>query len=326
MPDLTFTNPLPRAFAHYVCQIEQTLGRCSVSTSALPTRVVEGKLGVPGRIWMLANSFRNARDNRNGNVPNLQLWPSLGLLEARLWGTRSPRNIVAIHDPVPLRAQVGYGRVSAWWASRAHPSHAPIIMVHSTAAQNEVRRLLPHHNLVQVLLPVLSHQTLGPESADPLVVVAGQYKKERNLDLLAALGPSLVASGLRPEIHGAGWPTKIPGWTVHDGFLTEEQLESVLSQAWVVLLPYRRYFQSGIAIRALEQGTLTVGTRTGFTEDLLGPANPSIVDDLDSADDWHRAITETIATKQTVPKVFADYRARVDDSWLAGIRAIADLA
>ncbi|SCB75488.1 hypothetical protein GA0061083_0530 [Pseudarthrobacter enclensis] len=273
---------------------------------------------------MLRDAIYNVSELRNDVHPNLQIWPSLGLLEARLWESEQARNVVLIHDPIPLRRQVGFDAISTHWASKNAKRVSPLIMVHSDDALRATERLLPKHTITKALHPIKTAQNMGEKSPEPLVVVAGQYKPERNLEILAAIGPHLRAKGIRAQILGRGWPDGIPGWTVSDKFVAEDDLDAILAAAWCVLLPYDLYFQSGIAIRALENGTLTVTPRTSFGEDLLGLNSPSIIDDKRSPRDTISAIEYTLDHRGTAGEHFTRYRDLTDQSWRRALLSISD--
>jgi hypothetical protein len=158
---------------------------------------------------------------------------------------------------------------------RAGTRHGSITVgVHSTPARDAVVAmgwpepvLLPH--------PVLPRPVAGPGTSD-VVLVCGQYKPARDLHLLEQLAGPLRDRGLRPVIRGRGWPA-VDGWEVHEGFLSEPALDAALAGSAVVLIPYAHFFQSGIAIRALELGVPVAGPRHPFLADLLGDGWPGLV-------------------------------------------------
>lgn len=315
--EVTFTNPLGRTLAHYEKELIETFVRCGISHSKLPSRLVEGGKGLFGKASMLRNALLNIASNRHSAHPNIQLWPSLGLLEPRLWGSKTVRNIVLLHDPIPLRRQVGFDQLSRSWAARGPKFAAPVVMVHSEDALRAAKSLLPAYKFVKALHPICSSQASAAKTNEPTVLVAGQYKPERNLEMLSQIGPLLRAQGVTAEIHGRGWPSDLPGWNVSNRFVAEKDLDALLARAWVVLLPYDLYFQSGIAIRALEQGTLTVTPRTSFAEDLLGIDSRSIISSKNSTSATMQAILDTLKGDADPAGVFEAYRARVDASWRA---------
>lgn len=226
----------------------------------------------------------------------LVIWPSFGLAELALWRLSRGARVVIIHDPVPLRRQVGYskaGRVLGRWGARGRRVS---VVTHTQLAADALTRVgitpaavLPH--------PILagSRQT---HRRSRTVLVAGQSKESRDVALLCDVAPLLPAD-LTLQIAGRGWPD-VPGWSVDSRFLTEEELDQALGSAGVVLIPYRYYFQSGIATRALELGTAVVAARHEFIESLYGPSWPGICDEQ-SPQGWADAITRTLS--QEAPTV-----------------------
>ncbi|WP_210494634.1 hypothetical protein [Patulibacter sp. SYSU D01012] len=81
--------------------------------------------------------------------------------------------------------------------------------------------------------------------------------------------------------------------------MSEDELTQSLRASNVVLIPYSRYYQSGIAIRALEEGTPVVGRRHTFLESLLGAAYPGLVDS-ESTDEWLAAIERVVSRAHSV--------------------------
>lgn len=311
--ELSYTNPLVSTLAHYEVELQETLDRRGVTAVRNLARPVEGLGGWRGKARMLSNAALNIADFRQRATPNLQVWPSLGLLEARLWSNSTTTHVMILHDPVPLRAQVGFGPLSQKWAARANPKNAPLIVVHSSDARREARALLPRHQIVEALHPIRTNQRHRPKTTAPSVVVAGQYKPERDLALLARLGPELAKRGIEARILGRGWPDDLPGWEVTAGFIPDAELDSALAEAWVVLLPYNLYFQSGIAIRALELGTPTVGKRTSFLTDLTGSQSELACIDSEPGGELEQVLA---ALEQLdAHEMFETYGRSVDASW-----------
>lgn len=310
--NLRIANPLPAALAHYTRELEDTLERTGAAWETAHVRGVEGRQGMLGRLGMLGDAVLNVLQERGGPESSLVVWPSLGLLEARLWTSRRAKNAVFLHDPIPLRRQAGFGRLSRWIVRRNNPLTAPLVVSHSKDALAQAESLLPRNKHAMVLHPILTSQRSIPKTAVPTVVVAGQYKPQRDLPLLAELGPRLNARGIRCQILGRGWP-EVPGWEVDSRFVSEDELDSALGSAWAVILPYRMYFQSGIAIRALELGTVTVSPPTSFAVDLTG--GESVVEDPAELDSWEGAIDWCVQNPGAAKRHFDEYRDRVDASW-----------
>lgn len=309
------SNPIPQALRRYRGELLDTLDRAGMTAEDAPwARSVEGEPGARGKLVMLRRACLNIRDARRSSASVVQLWPSLGLLEARLWAPREARGYVVLHDPEPLDRQVGHAGWQRRWAAAAHERTRPVVLVHSQAAFDATRELLPHHDLRLVLHPILSGHRRSAKSSDPSVVVAGQYKATRNLSLLRRLGPMLRSRGWTPRIIGRGWPT-IPGWDVESRFVSEAELDAALANAWALLLPYDRYYQSGIAIRALENGTPTVGLRTDFLDSIFGDSPMVLPHDADESAYVEALERAHSLTPADIEAAHASYAAAASTSW-----------
>lgn len=319
------SNPLPRALAHYERELAATLGRIGVEHRVLPTKPVEGGVGISAKARMLRNAAENGRSGGRLEQTAMQLWPSLGLLDPLIWrsGSRSgSTNAVIVHDPVPLRSQIGFDRVSRSLARRSGSGRSPVIVSHSDDAMVVSRELFPRFRHVKLLHPVLASPSPVPRASEPTVVVAGQYKPQRDLALLARLGQRLRREGVVGEIYGRGWPDDLPGWRVTSRFLDEDELDRALASAWCVLIPYQLYFQSGIALRALELGTLSVSPHTSFASDLLGAGSSLMTDSSRSDEEFARAIASALAGEHDPAVLLERYVEAVDRSWMAGLDLI----
>lgn len=312
---ITITNPLPAALEHYAVAFEETLGRIGISPQRRPSRPVEGLRGRRGRIAMLRNAFLNVKGSRDGRDPNVQLWSSLGLLEPRLWSGKHSKNIVVIHDPIPLRRQTGHDEISRILAQRSPSRRIPAtVLVHSQDAREEICRILPNWEVVAAPLPIRTNLRTPPVERGRTVLVAGQYKPERRLDLLRDLGPMLAERGIRGLVLGRGWPGDILGWEVTNRFVQEQELDEAIGAASVVLIPYARYYQSDIAVRAIEAGTPFISPDTSFAIETLGQGSPLVVDRSASAMTYLLAIEEALS-RANAKRLFREYRSHVDSTW-----------
>lgn len=320
--EILISNPLPAALRHFELELSETLARVSLAHSVMPTHAVEDKSGPFGQLTKLGNAIRNSRQGSASGSVTIHCWPSLGLLEPIVWTARRGRSLIIFHDPVPIRKQVGFDRISrsiaASWARRGSPE----VLVHSDDAFRVASQLFPRLTVVKALHPILSqqvnHPTLGGE-----VVVAGQFKPERNVELLVRLGPMLKAKGLEPKIYGRGWPTDIPGWSVDSRFLSEPELDAAVDRSAVVLIPYRNYFQSGIAIRALERGRISVSPENSFAKDVFGEYAAATYRPDAKPEMVLECLLAVAAAPDAPEKIFSGYKQRVDSSWTAALNSEA---
>jgi hypothetical protein len=279
-------NPLPSALAHYEAALGATLEQAGASVIRLKTTDVELNGGVLRRLRGLLSCLRDGgRLRRERGVDRIVvLWPALGYLDLLRWGRQRPAHLqIVIHDPDPLRKQVGMGRLSTRLG--AGLTRRRVIAHSSAAAAALARRGIAR---VAVLpIPLERPQLMWRPSAT--VLVLGQFKHARDLGLLVALGEQLAARGRNPLICGRGWPD-VPGWQVRSRFLSEEEFTELLSTAGCVLLPYAYVFQSDVAVRAAELGVPVVGPARSNLGDLFGSDWIGQVPQGARADEWHAAV------------------------------------
>jgi hypothetical protein len=102
-----------------------------------------------------------------------------------------------------------------------------------------------------------------------------------------------------------------------DTFVTEEAVDDKSRPSSVILIPYSRFFQSGVALRSIELGTPVVGPCDSSLGDLVGSDSPGLVD----GDDWPAAINAaTSADADELTRVARDAYRRVVDAGMNGPR------
>lgn len=288
---ISIYTPLPQALAHYALELEDVLapiGSCRRLEAEAENQSSMGKARV------LLGHLRIARQLRSRSTLTVVTWPLLGWLDLLVWrrnksGVKRPPTALVMHDPVPLRRQFGMGRLAKCLIRAIPPSRLPLIVVHSDTAQGVVRSTVPRARIVRLPHPMLPpRMSLTPRAGPPVVLVLGQYKPSRDLSTLHQLGELMAADNVRLRIAGRAWPN-VSGWERLDTFLTEDAFNTELEQASVLILPYRYYFQSGVAVRALENSIPVVGRRHDFLESLLGADYPGLVDSS-SPGEWREAI------------------------------------
>lgn len=200
--------------------------------------------------------LKEVRRRAKSGTPTIVAWPAYGWLEGVLWGGSANRTWVVAHDPIPIRKQAFSGTFSKKLAKRF--SRVQWIS-HTSAAAEATESELGFRPLV-ALHPILTeqHPRLQSVQERKVVTVLGQFKPSRNLDVLTDLAAGLEPDRYRLQIVGRGWPA-VPGWTVTNRFVSESELDGVLAKSDAVVIPYRKYWQSGIAVRAIEHGAQVVG-------------------------------------------------------------------
>ena len=289
-------NPLAAALAHYQRETTAVFDAAGVPVSILsvlePSHAGTGRLTwLRGVIGLYAEARKIARRDPRSRV--LVLWPAIGYFDLLLLLAHRLRGSVILHDPHPLVRAIGYARLVRRVASRLGAKRITLIALSRGAAAEITRdagripvELLPHP-----ILPIADQSSVTHGSASRTIRVLGQYKRDRDLGALAA-----ISEGLRDEfdlqIVGRGWP-QVAGWSVESRFADESEMDGLIQSSVAVVVPYRRFYQSGIGIRCLEQGTALVAPAQDFLVDILGEGAAGLVEG-DARANWIDGVRRAI--------------------------------
>lgn len=313
-------NPLPLALHHYQDELRDVLEAAGVDVTVAATTSAERQQTGRPAAEVLRHCLRDrlVAAGPPPGVHRLVLWPVLGYPELLMWRGPSRNTSIVFHDPAPLRRQVGLSRGAARSTRAAGAlGRTRGLVVHSPTALAEVHErgydadLLPH--------PVLAPVARPATEPSRQVLVLGQHKEARDLELLPRLAPLLRARGLTPRIVGRGWP-EVPGWEVDPRFVDEEEFVALIRDSALVLLPYTRVFQSGVAVQAAEHAVPVVGGAATNVAEMYGVDWPGLVPDHGrsgaTADDWVVAVERVLGlTPAHVLPSVSDYRERAVRAW-----------
>jgi GT2 family glycosyltransferase len=314
-PFVSVVNPLGGALAHYERELLDNLTAAGVEFEVFST--LEPSVGNKTRgrwvrdyLSMLSAAARSARRRSNGRL--LVVWPVLGYLDVVLLALHHVRASLVMHDPQPLVRAVGYGRLSTALA-RVFGRHVGLI-VHSEQAAFIVQR-----DAQSMKLTTLAHPILAPEpkasrvESIPTVQVFGQYKPDRDVDALLEIARELKGKASF-AIDGRGWPD-VDGWEVNDRFVPEQYVDELIGRSAVIVIPYRLFFQSGVAIRSLELAIPFVGPAESSLRDLVG-ANSMWLAASDADGSWARAVESAIqAPSEDAADAAMRWRQRAITDW-----------
>ncbi|KQU29522.1 hypothetical protein ASH04_17270 [Rhodococcus sp. Leaf233] len=290
---VVIVNPLGGALAHYERELTDVINALGLGNTTLST--FEPSHGGRSRLGWLSAYFRlliRSRLTRKRRA-TVVVWPALGYLDAVLIRLLAgPRAFVVLHDPSPLVRAIGYDAVSI---RLARVFGGDRFIIHSEAA----RRVTESSSIDSTVLP---HPVLAPIrrsgefSGRRVVRVLGQYKPDRDLLALEEIAVSIGDLDVDLEILGRGWP-EVKGWSVTDGFLSEQEFDDAVDAASVVVIPYRKFFQSGVAIRCFERGTPVVGLGGTSLDELAGVDRKLLVGQSYSST-WSEAVKHALSRKE----------------------------
>ena len=290
-PRVIVVNPLGMALNHYTAALVQHLSDAGIESEQLS--VLEPSQSGKSRMhWLAAYSrllMSAGRRVRKAHSPEkvLLTWPVLGFLDLLMVKALcGSTGIVIYHDPRPLVRSVGSSRAVARAVRLVR--NLPATVVHSKEAAlamedvglGEGLTVLPHPMFPATVAACVPATAQGRDTR-PRVRVLGQYKADRDVGLLESLAGRL-GSKYQLDVVGRGWPD-VKGWNVDPRFVSEAELDELIATSGAILIPYKRFYQSGIAVRALERAVPIVGRAGTSLRELYGPQSRLLVPETGAA-------------------------------------------
>lgn len=239
----------------------------------------------------LARALNSAR-RQNADLVHLHFFGAssterLSLHLAQRWGFPT---VVTVHDIDALGG-----------AAESHPrriySRPEALVVHNETCHRALRpfapttpiEVVPHGHYLHVVGRMDRRQArrrLGLSAAAPTALFFGQIKRSKGLDLLIESMRGVVdrLPDARLVIAGRAWRDEVEIYRdaiqrsgldeavdFRHGFVSEADVPALFGAADLVVLPYRRIYQSGVLLMAMSYG------RAVLTSDL--PAMREVVDD-----------------------------------------------
>lgn len=303
---ITLANPLPAALHHYQRELREVLEGAGVEVHGRHCPDVEVAGG--GRALKLRRAVASlaGRVAVVGAEPTVSLWPVFGLADPMTWALHRGRVWVVVHDPTQLREQAGMGSLASKMGRLASRRRVGVL-VHTAIAGDVL--LAAGWDPVRVPHPIRRPEPVAVGGGEQ-VLVLGQWKPARSMTPLEQLAGVGAWDGRR-QIVGRGWPA-VEGWSVDPRFVSEEEVDDWIDRAACLVLPYDRYFQSNVSVRALERLRPVVGRRHEFLLDLYGADWPGIVE----GEDWGAAIVRvTSVTAEEMARRRAVYWDRCVAEW-----------
>jgi hypothetical protein len=293
-------NPLAGALAHYSRELRDSLEGHFRHVEVLS--IEEPSLSGKSKFYWLFQYLRTlVKARRFSGFDVIVTWPVLGYLDVILLRVCRLRDChLVVHDPKPLVSAVGYNSFVAKVADRVG---GVCIIAHSETAEKELREVFKRLTIRKLLHPILRvgiPRSRSPQK-DLTVRVLGQYKISRDLQVMEKLASNPEFESVKFEIVGRGWPD-VPGWSKESQFVSESRLEELLASATAVVIPYSRFYQSGIAIRALENLCPVVGPLNSSLREVFEERLRLLADSSDWATSLRYAIelnTESLLQMRT---------------------------
>jgi len=176
--------------------------------------------------------------------------------------------VTTIHDPVPHPGQPALGRVERTVRRRWITGSAAVV-VHGTPLVDELPAWMQKQRIAVIPHGTSVREEPLPLPSHPSVLLFGRLQPYKGVDVLVRAMERVWAA--RPEVilriagvgpAAAGVPSD-PRIELRHEYVPEDQLESLFSEASVVVLPYIQASQSGVGALALGYGIPTIVSDVG---------------------------------------------------------------
>lgn len=249
--------------------------------------------------------------------------------------TAGYRTVFTIHDPVEHLGAREFSRIDTLvyrrWCSRAER-----FVIHSGTL---VEELPPHIDRRRVV--VIPHGTWPrpvplPPPRQPVVLLFGRLEKYKGVDVLLAAMPRVWErrADVGLIVAGAGPATKLvprdPRITLYDRYVPEPEVDGLLAQASLVVLPYTQASQSGVGLLAVGAGVPVVVSNLGALPELVhdptliatagDPADlaQAVVHHIDHGPEFRAGVLEHARARfswsHVADRTVALYRELIDDA------------
>lgn len=312
--NVAIVNPLPETLYHYCNELLDVLEASAGGAQVISSNAIEGHPALAKARVTISLLLERIRLRRPG-ATTIVIWPAFGYFDAMTWlpMSRNSRVVLIVHDIMPLRRQFGYSslarasfRIVTRWGKMRVLCHTPEAAAELKSVSKVSADVVPH--------PLFKAESISTARGNA-VRVMGQFKEARAIEPLISIAGSGV-SGCTLEIFGRGWPS-VQGWDVRDEFLPEAEFDQLLRTASCIVLPYQRFYQSNVAIRAIESQVPIVAVRHSQLVDLFGENHPGFVED----GDWAAAVRRAVSMDASTLRIqSAEARERAVRAWREVLR------
>lgn len=249
---------------------------------------IRGLRYLRGSIYAVFSAWRENRQICHFHLFHVGLRQLFNIALAKVSGRRV---VITAHDvesfvdklEVPILSRLTYRLADRVIAHNQISKHELINRIGVSANKIEV---IPHGNYLHSLRPLPAQlearESLGISKSVKVILFFGQIKDVKGLDLLLEALPTVLEA--HPElllvIAGKPWKSDFKDYEsriaslglganciTHIGYVPDEKVPVYYSAADLVVLPYRRIYQSGVVLMAMSYGrAVLVSDLPGMTE------------------------------------------------------------
>jgi D-inositol-3-phosphate glycosyltransferase len=207
------------------------------------------------------------------------------------------------------------------------------IILHNQFSKTEFEKLFNFKGDIEIIphgnyLPFIKPQTLDHIAPTINLLFFGQIKEVKGLDILLKAMAEVVKTSNNYHLTIAGRPWKTEGKdyenkikklglsknvTTHFKYIKDEDVEQFYKNADIVVMPYKKIYQSGVLLLSLSYGrTVIVSNLTPFTAVVTHNKNGFVFKSEDSSD---LAICILGLNKEKIRKVTSKSKELIEDKY-----------
>ena len=182
-------------------------------------------------------------------------------------------------------------------------------------------KVIPHGNYMDFVKPVSREEAfkkIGLDAAGPVLLFWGQIKKVKGLDILISALPQVVKRfpGLKLVIAGKVWKDDFSVYgsaieahglkdnvAAHIRYIPDEMAPYYFSAADIVVLPYRKIYQSGVLLMALSYGKAVVASDLPGMTEIIDDGVDGFTFRSEEPEDLARRVIEALSDKDALKRV-----------------------
>lgn len=241
--------------------------------------------------------------------------------------TRGYRTVLTVHDPLGHPGAPDLTRGENW-AFRSWFQRAERFVVHGHALVEELEPLIARRPIVVIPhgVSVRSEPLRAPDA--PTVLLFGRLEQYKGVEVLAEAMYQVwqEKSDVRLVVAGAGSAARLvpddARVTLIDRYIPESDVEALLLEASLVVLPYTQASQSGVGMLAIGAGVPVVVSDLGALPELA--CDPSFVVQAGNSPALAAAILHHVENGEQVRQAVLQH-ARLNFSWEHAARLTTQL-
>lgn len=320
----------------YTCNISEPRGERPILTVRSFTNIWGKDAAWKRGLRFVAGLFHTMRDarSRRACIAHFHFFhvgplEATGVLLARLFGLRA---ITTVHDveafkpggKSPLLQRITYGLCSRLVV---HNKVSSAELIARCGIDETMIRVVPHGSYLGLIPPAidrrLAREILDLPQDENIILFFGQIKEVKGLDLLIEAFAQIRGhiGATRLVIAGKVWKDDFSRYqdlidshalteviSLHIRYIPDDEIAAYYSAADIVVLPYRKIYQSGVLLMAMSYGIPVLASDLPGMSEVISNGENGYLFRTGDANDLAIQLTAALEDKQSRERVVAQAR------------------